>query len=94
MPIRDPKNKTICFRLSDQEYTRAEQICREQNFQSMSDFARCAVLAYSEHPPATVDAAELETMKRRVDAVIKQIAELKKRVANDTNSTSETDDRL
>jgi hypothetical protein len=83
MPIRDPKNKTISFRLSDHEYALAEQICREQNFQSMSNFARCAVLAYSEHPPGTVDAAELESMKRRVDAVMKQIAELTKRVGKD-----------
>lgn len=83
MSIREPKNKTISFRLSDQEYTMAEQICHEQSFQSMSHFARCAVLAYSEHPPGTVDAAELEAMKRRVDAVMKQIAELKKRMGTE-----------
>jgi hypothetical protein len=80
MPIRDPKNKTISFRLSDHEFTLAEQICREQNFQSMSNFARCAVLAYSEPAPGSGDAVELEDMKRRVDAVMKQIAKLTKRV--------------
>jgi len=84
MPIRHPKNKTISFRLSDHEYTVAEQICREQQFQSMSDFARCAVLAYSENPPGTVDAAELAGMKRRVDAVMRQIDELTKRVRIDS----------
>lgn len=83
MSIREPKNKTICFRLSDQEYTVAEQICREQSFESMSHFARCAVLAYTENPPGTVDAAELAGMKRRVEAVMKQIAELTKRVGTD-----------
>jgi Arc/MetJ-type ribon-helix-helix transcriptional regulator len=80
MPIRHPKNKTISFRLSDHEYTLAEQICREQEFQSMSDFARCAVLAYSEPAPGSGDAVELDSMKRRVEAVMKQIAELTKRV--------------
>ena len=83
MSIRDPKNKTISFRLSDQEYTVAEQICREQNFESMSHFARCAMLAYSENPPGTVDAAELMSLKRRVDAVMRQITELTKRVGTD-----------
>jgi hypothetical protein len=66
--------------LSDHEYTLAEQICREQQFQSMSNFARCAVLAYSEPAPGSGDAVEWESMKRRVDAVMKQIAELTKRV--------------
>jgi len=46
----------------------------------MSNFARCAVLAYSEPAPGSGDAVELESMKRRVDAVMKQIAELTKRV--------------
>jgi hypothetical protein len=89
MAIREPKNKTISFRLSDQEYTVAEQICREQSFESMSHFARCAVLAYSENPPGTVDAAEMAAMKRRVDAVMKQIAELTKRVGTDYPFESE-----
>src|SRR3954463_3978496 len=89
MAIREPKNKTISFRLSDQEYTVAEQICREQSFESMSHFARCAVLAYNENPPGTVDAAELTAMKRRVDAVMKQIAELTKRVGTDYPFDSE-----
>jgi hypothetical protein len=84
MSIREPKNKTISFRLSDQEYTVAEQICREQSFESMSHFARCAVLAYSENPPGTVDAAELACMKRRVDVVMRQIDELTKCVRSDS----------
>ena len=93
MSIREPKNKTISFRLSDQEYTVAEQICRNQSFDSMSHFARCAVLAYSENPPGTVDAAELTAMKRRVDEVMRQIAELTKRVGTDNpfDSKKQTD---
>ena len=95
MSIREPKNKTISFRLSDQEYTVAEQICRQQSFDSMSHFARCAVLAYSENPPGTVDAAELAGMKRRVDAVMRQIDELTKRVRIDSPFESEKQtDRL
>lgn len=78
MPVRDPKNKTISFRLSRQEYVVADQARQERNFESMSVFARHAVLAYSSDPPETVD-AEYRSMKQRLDAVIQQVKNLTKR---------------
>ncbi len=78
MSIRDPKNKTISFRLSEQEYAAADHIRQERNFESMSIFARCAVLAFSSHPPETAEAV-LESMKQRLDAVVQQVADLAKR---------------
>ena len=78
MPVRDPKNKTISFRLSEQEYTVADHARHEHNFESMSDLARCAVLAYSNNPPETVD-LELEGMKQRLEAVAQQVEDLAKR---------------
>lgn len=79
MPIRNPKSRTISFRLSEREYTVAEEVSRAQNFESMSDFARSALLAYSECPASLADAGELKSMKARVDAVMKQISDLMKR---------------
>ncbi|MFL6464307.1 MAG: hypothetical protein ACJ73N_07885 [Bryobacteraceae bacterium] len=80
MSIRDPKNKTISFRLSKQEYAVADHARQERNFESMSIFARCAVLAYSSHPPEGAETA-LESMKQRLDAVVQQVADLAKRFA-------------
>jgi hypothetical protein len=80
MSIRDPKNKTISFRLSKQEYAVADHARQERNFESMSIFARCAVLAYSSHPPEAAETA-LESMKQRLDAVVQQVADLAKRFA-------------
>jgi Arc/MetJ-type ribon-helix-helix transcriptional regulator len=79
MPVRDPKNKTISFRLSQQEYVVADQARQERNFESMSVFARYAVLAYSSTPLGTAMDAVLESMKHRLDAVVQQVADLTKR---------------
>jgi hypothetical protein len=79
MPVRDPKNKTISFRLSQQEYVVADQARQERNFESMSVFARCAVLAYSSTPLGTAMDAVLESIKHRLDAVVQQVADLTKR---------------
>ena len=78
MSIHNPKTKTISFRLSKQEYALADQARQERNFESMSVFARCAVLAYSSAPPVMVD-TDFESMKRRLDAVVQQVANLVKR---------------
>ncbi len=78
MPIRNPKNKTISFRLSHQEYARVEQVRQQRELESMSVLARCAVLAYSNHPPDTAE-AKFESMKRRLEAVIQQVADLASR---------------
>ena len=79
MSVRDPKNKTISFRLSRQEYVVADQARQERNFENMSVFARYAVLAYSSAaPPESVD-AEYRSMKQRLDAVIQQVKNLTKR---------------
>jgi hypothetical protein len=79
MSIRDPKNKTISFRLSQQEYVVADQARQERNFENMSVFARCAVLAYSSTPLGAAMDAAVESMKQRLDAVVQQIADLTKR---------------
>ena len=79
MPVRDPKNKTISFRLSKQEYVVADQARQERIFESMYVFARYAVLAYSSDPPeATV--AEFRSVKQRLDAVVQQVVNLTKRL--------------
>jgi hypothetical protein len=79
MPVRDPKNKTISFRLSQQEYVVADQARQEHNFENMSIFARCAVLAYSSTQLGTAMDTALESMKQRLDAVVQQLADLTKR---------------
>ncbi len=78
MPVRDPKTKTISFRLSDQEYALADHVRDKRNFESMSVLARCAVLAYSNHPPETTDGG-LGSLKQRLESVVQQVADLTKR---------------
>jgi hypothetical protein len=78
MPFRNPKNKTISFRLSEQEYAIADQVRHKCNIESMSVLARFALLAYSHHPPEMAD-AELEGVKQRLDVVAHQVADLLKR---------------
>ncbi|MDQ2841332.1 MAG: hypothetical protein M3Y72_09905, partial [Acidobacteriota bacterium] len=78
MPSHVPKNKTISFRLSEQEYATADRVRNERNFENMSGLARCAVLTYSNHPPEMVD-VELESVKRRLEVIVQQVADLTKR---------------
>ena len=79
MPVRDPKNRTISFRLSQQEYVEADHARQERNLENMSMFARYAVLAYSKTPVAAAVETVIEGLKQRLDAVVQQIADLTKR---------------
>src|SRR4051794_25241139 len=82
MAIVDPKTRTVSFRFSEQEYAMVDQVCREQNFQSMSVFVRWAVLAYCQHAPLRIGDNELGYMKRRLEALVNQVNELSKRYSD------------
>jgi len=80
MSVLDPKSRTLSFRLSQREYAVAEAVSREQSFDSVSDFARHAVLSFTCAGPPEKDGNELRQMKQRIDLLVQEITHLSKKV--------------
>ena len=83
MSVLNPKSRTISFRLSQSEYTLAEAISHEQLFDSLSDFARYAVLSFGCAEPVKREAGELRQMKRRMDLLMLEVTKLSKKVSGE-----------
>ena len=73
MSVRNPRNRLVNFRLSDEEYERVRQSCATSGSRSISEFARTAVLQVVES-----QAADLQPV--RVDELAEKVADLESRV--------------
>ena len=80
MSVLHPKTRTISFRLSESEYVLAEAISREHSFESLSVFARYAVLSFGGAIPPENEAKQIHLLTRRLDVLMEQIASLSRRV--------------
>ncbi len=70
MSAIDPKSKMVSFRLSAEQYERAEQACREHGYRSVSLFARNAMLAFYSDGTASGSQRELMELRRRLDKLV------------------------
>jgi hypothetical protein len=71
------KSKMVSFRLSPDEYTKAEETSRAHGYRSISLFARCAVLAF-QSTSAGADAYEqqIRELRDRIDTMAEELVRL------------------
>jgi hypothetical protein len=76
MSVLNPKSKTISFRLSQREFAAAISIAREQLFESLSEFARHAVLTFGESPAIREQANRLRHIEERMNVLMQKLSSL------------------
>lgn len=51
MAVLNPRNKTVIFRLTEDEYSALQEACTSRGARSLSDYARERILSMNEGPP-------------------------------------------
>lgn len=76
MSVLKPRNRLINFRLTEEEFEKLRDACRDQGARSISDFARSAVMTQAEGPVSTSAPARLEVSMQALDARVSRLIEL------------------
>jgi hypothetical protein len=69
MPVVNPRNRLVYFRLSEDEYSELSDICQQRGARSMSELARSAVMRMSNGMP------EDDTARHALFRAISQLTE-------------------
>lgn len=77
MALRKPTDRVVAFRLTDEEYGELRKICDERSGRSISEFARCELIALLRCAGEAVPEGVLES---RLEVLEKDIAGLKNRL--------------
>ena len=73
MAVNNPRNRTVIFRLTQEEYQQLEAICSAGGARSLSDFARSKVLRADERAPGP-SLAEIEKKIDELAGVVEILA--------------------
>lgn len=70
MPVTQPRNRVVLFRLTQEEYQRLQTACAEGAARSISDFARARVLGA---PPEVSSLAQIEAKLAELSQAIETL---------------------
>lgn len=76
MSVLKPRNRLINFRLTEEEFEKLRDACRDQGARSISDFARSAVMTQAEGPVSAAAPARLEESMQALDARVSRLIDL------------------
>lgn len=72
MPVSQPRNRVVLFRLTQEEYQRLQQACAEGSARSISDYARTRVLG----PADATDLAQIEAKLAELSQAVEYLTGL------------------
>lgn len=81
MPVTQPRNRVVLFRLTQEEYQHLQAACTEESARSISDFARARVLGA---PPDVSSLAKIEAKLAELSDAVERLT----RVVEQNQNTS------